>query len=409
MKYISVIILSISFVYGDIVTETLNTSKAIYKNLKSESYSIYTNLKNESYSIYNELIKDQEENSSKRFNKIWNKVKKNLLEGVNLYEKRERVPDNTYIFGEDKKDVDEDINELLNETISILINKDLLYYQQRMEELNKKIKKYKLKIAEYREEMISADNQDLYDKKIEKIKKKIDILNNEISMLKDNLKKKFQKIGIELNSEQIDVLLIRADGHDIIQLMLIIDTIKQINEQILKLVRANDEDLVHAKRYYGMHMVSLMLVSYTQKLYINKIKKVYIPRIDKIIQKASQIMEKTKELISKEDNTDRLYTYRKNLEAQEFTKQVAIEYKNDLLKTIDSIKKAYIENNKSLELAQNTYDTVSLSSGLYNIINETQKMFDKINKIQIPQIVPFENTQIKRKYKELTKQILIEN
>ncbi len=36
-------------------------------------------------------------------------------------------------------------------------------------------------------------------------------------------------------------------------------------------------------------------------------------------------------------------------------------------------------------------------------------MFDKINKIQIPQIIPFENRQIKQKYRELTKQILIEN
>jgi hypothetical protein len=121
------------------------------------------------------------------------------------------------------------------------------------------------------------------------------------------------------------------------------------------------------------------------------------------------MIKETKSLISKELNDNRLSVYKENLKAQDFTKKVALEYRENLLKTIDSINKAYIESKKNLDLAKNTYDTVSLSSGLYNIINKTQTMFDKINKIQIPQIIPFENRQIKQKYRELTKQILIEN
>jgi hypothetical protein len=118
---------------------------------------------------------------------------------------------------------------------------------------------------------------------------------------------------------------------------------------------------------------------------------------------------KTKSLISKERDDNRLFIYKENLKAQEFTKKVALEYRKNLLATIESIKRAYLESRKNLEVAKNTYDTVSLSSGLYNIINKTQMMFDRINKIQIPQIVPFENRQIKQKYRELTKQILVEN
>jgi len=249
----------------------------------------------------------------------------------------------------------------------------------------------------------------MIDRKIERVKKEIQNINQEILSLKSNLKKRFQDSGINLSDKQIDVLLVRADGHDIIQLILIIDTIKQINEQILKLVKSSREDLVQAKRYYGMHMVSLLLVTHTQKLYMDKIKRVYIPRIDKIIKRASDMIVKTKALIAKEDNKNRLFIYKENLKAQKFTKKVALEYRENLLKTVESIKRAYFESRKNLEVAKNTYDTVSLSSGLYNIINKTQIMFDRINKIQLPQIVPFENRQIKQKYKELTEQILIEN
>jgi len=399
MKYILSIILTISFIYGDIFTDTLNRGK-----------TIYTDLKNKGSNFYKKLLKDDEdENASLRFEKVWNSVRENLLEGVSLYNKKQQAPEHTYIFGKDKDDIDEDINKLLNETISILINKDLVSYQQKIEELNREIESKKLKVAEYREYRVGAGNKSEYDKKIEQIQKEIQSLNSDILSLKSSLKEKFKKIGVELNDEQIDVLLVRADGHDIIQLMLIIDTIKKINEQILKLVKTSEEDLVQAKRYYGMHMVTLLLVTHTQKLYMNKIKQTYIPKIDNIIKKASKMIENTKRLISKESSKDRLYIYKENLKAQEFTKKVAMEYRENLLKSIDSIKRAYIESLKNLELAKNTYDTVSLSSGLYNIINKTQAMFDKINKIQIPPIRPFENRQIKQKYRELTKQILIEN
>lgn len=399
MKYLLSIILTISFIYGDIFSDTLNKGKTIYANLKDKGSS-----------LYNKFLKDdKEENSSVRFEKIWNSVRDNLLEGVELYNKREKAPDKTYIFGEDKEDITKDINRLLNETVSLLINRDLVSYQNRIEKLNRIIEKKKIELAEYKERRVGADNKKEFDKKIESINREIEELNQEILSLKGNLKRKFQDSGIDLSDEQIDVLLVRADGHDIIQLILIIETIKQINEQILKLVKSSGEDLVQAKRYYGMHMVSLLLVTHTQKLYMDKIKRIYIPRIDNIIKKASDMIVKTKSLISKERDENRLFIYKENLKAQEFTKKVALEYRKNLLATIESIKRAYLESRKNLEVAKNTYDTVSLSSGLYNIINKTQMMFDRINKIQIPQIVPFENRQIKQKYRELTKQILVEN
>jgi hypothetical protein len=70
------------------------------------------------------------------------------------------------------------------------------------------------------------------------------------------------------------------------------------------------------------------------------------------------------------------------------------------------MQEAQEHTKKNLLLAENTFSTVSLSSGLYNLIRQSQMMFDKISRIQVPEIVPFENLQIEQKYKELTKQIL---
>ena len=56
-----------------------------------------------------------------------------------------------------------------------------------------------------------------------------------------------------------------------------------------------------------------------------------------------------------------------------------------------------------VELQKAIKGLVLLSSDLYSLISESQTMFNTITKIQIPHIVPFQNIQIQKRYKELTK------
>jgi hypothetical protein len=60
---------------------------------------------------------------------------------------------------------------------------------------------------------------------------------------------------------------------------------------------------------------------------------------------------------------------------------------------------------KNMQLAHNTYKTVVLSADLYALISENQNLFSEISRIQVPNIIPFENMQIEKKYNELTKLI----
>jgi hypothetical protein len=66
------------------------------------------------------------------------------------------------------------------------------------------------------------------------------------------------------------------------------------------------------------------------------------------------------------------------------------------------MKKARDISYKNLVLSKNTYQTVLLSANLYELISESQNMFEEISKIQMPDIVVFQNIQIQKKYEELT-------
>jgi hypothetical protein len=365
--------------------------------------------------ITKDETKSNQQLREERFKDIWKDIKDKLVKGYKLYDKKEKAPDNTFFIGKDKGDYQEDIDEVLNEIIDALVDDNLLKYKDDIADIDNKIKKYEEKLARLREDRISAPKESTihttkakYDKKIKETLEEIEILKSKKHIVYQKLKDDFKRVGVKLDTKQIDIILDRVDGDDIIQLSLVMDVLKQITAQILELMKESGEDLTQAKRYYGMHLVSLALVVHIQQKYIQKVNKVYIPKIDKLIQQSKDIIYKTEIAIDKENSPTRREVYESNLKAQKLTLKVAKLYKGHLISAINSVKKAQITAKKNLDLAENTYATVSLSSGLYNLIKENEAMFDKISQIQMPKIEPFENLQIQKKYKELTKKILEE-
>ncbi len=366
-------------------------------------------------SVKNSITKSKNKIDLKeeRFDNIWNRIKDKLVKGSKLYAKKDKAPESTFIFGEDKQDIQDDIDSVLNDIVNVLIDDDILKYKNEIEDINSKIKRDYEKISEYKESKIGAPKNSLvyttksgYDKKIKDTKDEIKILQNKIRIIKKSLKRKFTKIGVKLNAKQIDVLLSRVDGDDIIQMSVVINVIKEITNQILKLMKSSNEDLTQAKRYYGMHLVSVALIVNIQQKYIDKLNKEYIPKLDTLITKAKKLIEQTQINIDKESDKNRRAIYLSNLEAQKSTYRVAIMYKQNLLESKKKVIEAQIISKKNLELAENTYNTVALSKGIYDLITQSQLMFNKISQIQMPDIIPFENKQIEKKYKELTQQIL---
>lgn len=269
-------------------------------------------------------------------------------------------------------------------------------------------------IQEYQEKKIGAPEESLvyhtkkqYDIDIKNSKDGIKIHKNEIRIIKKRLKQNFKNVGISLSDEQLDVILSRVDGDDVIQICLTIDTLNGISDQLLKLMQNSNEDLTDSKKYYAMHLITLKLLDYVQQIYINKLNKNYLPKLQKIISDAETIIYDTKRLRDGEFDENRKKIYEKNIETQNFTLEVALFYNEDLLKSKEKMLEAQKTTKDNLKLSMNTYKTVLLSSDLYTIIEDSKNLFNNIMKTQMPEIVPFENIQIQKKYEEITSQLKI--
>jgi hypothetical protein len=361
--------------------------------------------------LYQENIKSQPLTKEERMNKVWQNVYTDLEESSTFIDKYNNAPDSAWL-SEDKKDIKEDINDMFEMIVNGLIEDDLLVYKVKMQTLKNEISTNKEQILKYREKKVGAPKSSLvyttksgYDTKVEETKKENKILENEIRIIKDNLKNNFQNIGVNLNSKQIDALLTRVDGDDIIQISLVMETLKYITNQILVLMKESQEELTQAKKYYAMHQVLLELVVYIQQKYIDKCDNSYIPKIEKLIVDSKAMMDETKRLRDKEEDPKVRAIYNINLDAQILTKKVAIRYKDDIIKSKKNMLEAQKISKKNLKLSQNTYQTVMLSANLFNLIKRSQTMFDEVSKIQVPKIVPFQSIQLQEKYRELTEKL----
>ena len=380
-------------------------------DMLEKSNQIYNETKNKSILLYKENVETHPLSKEERMDKVWDNIYPDLEEGAKNIDKLNNAPESSWI-GTDKEDVQKEINQLFEMIVNGLIEDDLLIYKTKMDTLKKEISKNKSNILKYREKRVGAPQKSAiyttksgYDTKIEETKNENTILENEIRIIKKDLKKNFQEIGVNLSSEQIDVLLTRVDGDDIIQISLVMETLKHITNQILELMKASKEELTQAKKYYGMHQVLLELVVYIQQKYIEKCNTVYIPKIDKMISDSADMMENTNRLRAQEEDTRRRSIYNNNLDAQMLTNRAAKLYKNDIISSRNNMSEAQKISKENLKLSKNTYATVMLSADLFDLISESQSMFEEVSKIQVPDLVPFENIQMEQKYRELTEKL----
>jgi len=343
-----------------------------------------------------------------QFKDTWNDVLEKLQEGLSVSDKIQDAPEASF-FSEDKSSLRKDLNAILEDVMQLLIDKSFSKYRYHIEHERKNITELHKNIISYQESMVTAPKKSMihttkdgYKDKIMDAKTEIKQSEAKIERIKDKMAQSFDKIGVSLSSDQIDVLMARIDGNNIIQMTLIMDSLKHITNQLMSVMKDSNEELRSAKRYYGMHMILLELMIYIQDEYIKKVDNIYLPKIASIVGKTVKIRSQAKSSVRNSKEESRITVYKNNIEAHNLTLKVAELYLKNLNSQKLKVSRARAVAKKDLRLARNTYDTVSVSADLYAVLSSSKKLFSKVMSLQVPVIIPFENLQMKNKYEELT-------
>ena len=345
------------------------------------------------------------------FGQIWDKITPKLDHVLALEKEHEKLPESAWI-GKDKRENRLDINQLLDEAVDILSLSNSAQTRTRISSLEDEIQQLKQTISEHRQAKVSAPVQSQWKMTVAEYEEKIQQLNQTIRQRKaeiDTLKTQFaQELadnGLHLTEEQLDVLLSSIVGDDIIQSSIVYDNVKQISQQLMKLTIESGEQLKISQRYYGMYTVLLKILLHMQQGFINNIGEKYLPKIDQIVANVQDITATTQNLLRGEHEKNRRQHLLANLEAQKLTLQTAEVYEKHLIGQRRKVILARDKTYADLQIAQNTYKTVRVSGELITLLRSSQKSFEMLLNIQVPDLLVFENVQMKQEFAILTEKL----
>ena len=395
---------------GDAWKSTKDISNDVYESSKEYSSTVLDKSKDYYDEITTNTISSENltppvilEEKKSHIRDVWGDVLSNLDTALKINSEIDTAPESRF-FGSDKKSLAKDQIDVFETIESLLSSPAISKNREAIEALKQRIDEKKNIISGYMEKRIVADNKERadYDKKIDELKSDIAELARRVNDEKDKLKKRFHASGLLLNNDQVDVLLSRVDANDIIKMSLVYDVLADITQQLMGLTKESNENIHQARKYYGMHVVLLKMIINMQDNYVKKLEDEYLPKIELISMETRRIRDESSRLLKSENKQERKNLLRKNLKSQELTLKVAKLYAEQLNKQKAKVQKARDLIIADYKVAKNTYDTVKISADLISLMKTNRASFAALMNLQVPEIVPFENIEMQRKFEELS-------
>ena len=415
---VALLICSGSFIYADDNKSSIN---AIWQDIKINS----RDLVEKSIKISSDLAKQMSDavdaelkalNSSPKIDiqdKIDNiRIRVGEISGL----KKEEINASSFtLISKSKKDYRIDIDEVLQDIEHIVFDGEIVDYASRIRYSRLQISNLKREKASLNEDLVFAPVEGTLLKSSkedirEKIKDVDDLIKKTHRLIDEfefDLKRKLNALGINLTREQIRVMTTRVDGDELSKSFAIFDVTKQISETLAILVKENNFSGETTVKYYGTYVVLSEILGYSQREYMRKIKELYLPSLDKIADDINGVIEFSEESIDAASVESNRKILRSNIESNKFSLMVVNTYRKILEKQYDSLESALERTNEQITVAYSTYDTAANAANLINLINETQDSFNRILDMQVPDIIPFENTELELKFQEISDKIII--
>ena len=343
----------------------------------------------------------------------WDSIHGKLSESIDLIREKGDVPASTWVpWKSDKKSIDKEINELVDEALVLLGKTEFSEIKNRINGLQDNITETNKKIAVLKTKLLGAPkdvaawkvwkkDSDDYKKSIIDYKNRISENKKEIDRLKSRLVEEFKKIGVNVNRDQVDTLISSITSDDDIQMISVFNSVKMLTVKLKDLTVESSENPENAKRYYGMHTILLKILLRLHERYVSNINDKYLPKLDEIIQKNIELGKQTKKLLAAASEKHKPI-YKANFKAQKVTHKTAILYETYLNDNRERIMEIHAKLVPEYEAALNTYNTVTTAHDLITLMKTANNMFDNLSELQTPKLLVFENKEMKKEFNKIT-------
>lgn len=345
---------------------------------------------------------------------IWKTGKDTLVEVTELEETRTDLPNSKW-FSRDRKDLDQDIDKLLDEVLEVLGVSGLTEARDEYIALGERIDARRTEIRELREASLSAPADksplEFYKKTRETYREEIEALEKDIASLQvrqddmvRKLRSEYKEMGLELSEEQVRFYLASVSGEDMMALSSVFHNVRDLNLQLEELVRQSPDDPEAARRYYGIHVALIRSMLRAHEVTLENIDERYLIRIDDLDQQNRTLREETRQLIRFAE-PDQKGLLEASLRTQNVTQDALELYREHLKSVRDRIYEGKKSLDRRYEVAQNAYHTIRISSALASEMQAAVKDLNALRAMHLPDMIPLNDEALQRKFSEITREL----
>lgn len=344
---------------------------------------------------------------------VWERVRPELDTIRQLEERHQSLPRWTF-FGTTRKENQEKIDRLMNEVVDMLGVSPASDLRQEIATLETLNREDESRIAELRERRIAAPGEAFFgdttakiDEEIAKRRDAIAERDATIDEKKATFGDELASMGIELSREQVDFLLATVVGDNVIDITIAFHNVKLITAQLESLTGESLESIEIARRYYGMYTVLLQTLDTIYDEAVGLINDRYLVGIEGIMDRTRQLTKETEALLRDTEPQHRS-ALEANVRAQEFALRAARTYRDYLEQQRMGILEAQRKLRSNIKVAENTYETVKISGDLLQVMRASDELFALLFELQVPELRPFENLELRREFEKLTSRLRAE-
>lgn len=349
-----------------------------------------------------------------------NKVMNTLSDALLIHDEIPTLEDSKWLT-RDKKSARSDLDKLVSRAIGMLesgkiseLRETYRALEQRVAAENSKISEYKAaRVLAVREEQSTrskllpgetmkswvAVSKGDYDKLIAIAENNLAGYEESKEDILAEMSSALSAIGMDLNQDQLHALLSSITGDSVMEMSVVFNAIKDMTEKLAKLTHASGEDLDYARKYYGMVVILHEITVHMQQNFITDIDEKYLPQLQNYRQTALDNINEARSLARAGGDTA---TLQSNLRSNQKVIEVIDLYSQVLNKQKNKVKAALKVSTHEQKIANNTYNTVTVSSAVVGMIRKGSTIFEQLISMQMPEVHVFENKEIQKEFEKLT-------
>ncbi len=348
------------------------------------------------------------------FAELWDEAVPLLGEGMEIIASGKN-PDSRSL-GELLTFRDSKFQRLVEECFAVLADSSTLDLIRQRDKVQKQIAAKRRKIAELQKAAISAPTkhwnplkatQESLREDVRELREDIAELESELEAGKEQAFAAITAKGLPVTRDQLETLLISADGTDTASIMAVAENIKAIHENIAAKLPSPDTSLEMLQGYTGLHMMCNKVYAYALQHALMQIDERYLVGLETIRDEAGELLRNARNMLSGASAADRKIL-ETNIGANQRTINAVELYTRYFKQRKAELQRLLEQAEKTFAVSVNTYRTVKTGTDLLGMMRGSEKDFARIFAFQPPELSLLYDDRLRQEFEDISRRLQLE-